>query len=231
MGKLKKFCCERNGVEVNTLMFCFGGHRISDDDTAEDLELEEGDTIEVIEMGNMRLTFNNRPGIFVHFFCLSRSHFDITNSDINITNFDVTNPTTNDLKKEEVVAQVQGESCAGKKMVFYHHEYLCSSSSSDLHLTQLAAVSPGHETVFFPVLSSILPDILDKYKVEGDLLQALNMTREDNTFLFGSTVLVEEVPRIVCVSETVVLHKLIKYLEAVGPNIILVVELNFCAVV
>ena len=98
-------------------------------------------------------------------------------------------------------------------------------------MTQLAAVSPSHESVFFPVLPRVLPDILDNYKVEGDLLQALNMMREANTFLFGSRVLVEEVPRVVCVSEKVALQKLIEYLEIVGPNIILVVKFNLCAVV
>ena len=56
LEKLKKKYSERIGVSVHTLMFCFEGHRIHDDDTAENLELEEGDTIEVIEMENMRLT-------------------------------------------------------------------------------------------------------------------------------------------------------------------------------
>ena len=112
-------------------------------------------------------------------------------------------------------------------MVFCHLEYLRCSSSPDLHLTQLAAVSPGHEPVFFPVLPSVLPDILDNYKVEGDLLQVLTMTREDNAFLFGSTVLMEEAPRTMCLSETVALQKFIEYLQNVGPNIILVIKFNF----
>ena len=56
LEKLKKKYSERIGDRVHTLMFCFEGHRIDDADTAEDLELEEGDMIEVIEMGNMRLT-------------------------------------------------------------------------------------------------------------------------------------------------------------------------------
>ena len=56
LEKLKKKYSERIGVRAHTLMFCFEGHRIHDDDTAENLELEEGDTIEVIEMENMRLT-------------------------------------------------------------------------------------------------------------------------------------------------------------------------------
>ena len=112
-------------------------------------------------------------------------------------------------------------------MVFCHLEYLRCSSSPDFHLTQLAAVAPGHEPVFFPVLPSVLPDILDNYKVEGDLLQVLTMTREDNAFLFGSTVLVEEAPRTMCLSETVALQKFIEYLQNVGSNIILVIKFNF----
>ena len=125
----------------------------------------------------------------------------------------------------EVADQVQCQAGAGKKgMVFFHLEYLRFSSSPDFHLTQLAAVSPGHEPVFIPVLPSVLPYILDNYKVEGDLLQALTMTEEDNAFLFGPTVLVEGAPRVTCVSETVALQKFIEYLETVGPNIILVVK-------
>ena len=107
-------------------------------------------------------------------------------------------------------------------MVFVHLEYLHFSSSPGLHLTQLAVVSPGHEAVFSPVLPSVLPDILDNYKVDGDLMRALSMTRKDNTFQFGSCVLLENVSRIACVSETKGLQKFIEHLESVGPNVILV---------
>ena len=116
------------------------------------------------------------------------------------------------------------EGQTGKKMVFFHLESLSLSSSPGLHLTQLAAVSPGHETLFLPVLPGVLPNILDKYRVEGNLLQALSMTRDENTFKFGSTVLVEEVPRIECVTETAALQKFIEYLENIGPDIVLVLN-------
>ena len=113
-------------------------------------------------------------------------------------------------------------------MVFVHLEYLHFSSSPGLHLTQLAVVSPGHEAVFSPVLPSVLPDILDNYKVDGDLMRALSLTRKDNTFQFGSCVLLENVSRIACVSETKGLQKFIEHLESVGPNVILVhSKLNF----
>ena len=49
------------------------------------------------------------------------------------------------------------------------------------------------------------------------------MTREDkNTFLFRPTVLVEEVQRVVCLTESAALHTFLDYLEKIGPNVILV---------
>ena len=49
------------------------------------------------------------------------------------------------------------------------------------------------------------------------------MTREDkNTFLFRPTVLVEEVQRVVCMTESEATGQFLDYLEKIGPNIILV---------
>ena len=65
--------------------------------------------------------------------------------------------------------------------------------------------------------------------MSGDLMQALTMTRDledKNTFLFRPTVLVEEVPRVVSIPEKEALCSFLKYLEDIGPNIILVVKLN-----
>ena len=75
----------------------------------------------------------------------------------------------------------------------------------------------------------VLAEYLDNFKLGGDLMQALTMTRDledKNTFLFRPTVLVEEVPRVVSIPEKEALCSFLKYLEDIGPNIILVVKLN-----
>ena len=115
------------------------------------------------------------------------------------------------------------------KMVFCHLEFLRSSSSPDLHLTQLAAfpfpAAPDHLSVFLPVVPPVLAEYLDHYKVGGDLMQTLTMTREGrDTFLFRPPILVEEVQRVVCVPENEALRTFLDFLEMIGPNIILVVK-------
>ena len=113
------------------------------------------------------------------------------------------------------------------KMVFCHLEFLRSSSSPDLHLTQLAAfpfpAAPDHLSVFLPVVPPVLVEYLDHYKVGGDLMQTLTMIREgSDTFLFRPPILVEEVQRVVCVPESAALRTFLDFLEMIGPNIILV---------
>lgn len=49
MGKLKKSYSDRQGVPVNSLRFLFDGKRINDDETPKQLEMEDGDTIEVYQ--------------------------------------------------------------------------------------------------------------------------------------------------------------------------------------
>lgn len=49
MGKLKKSYSDRQGVPVNSLRFLFDGRRINDDETPKQLEMEDGDTIEVYQ--------------------------------------------------------------------------------------------------------------------------------------------------------------------------------------
>ena len=116
------------------------------------------------------------------------------------------------------------------KFVFCHLEFLRSASSPNPHLTQLAAVSTDdHSPLFLPVFPPVLAEYLDDYKLSGDLMQALTMTRDledKDTFLFRPTVLVEEVPRVACVTEEEALFSFLKFLEDLGPNIILVVQLN-----
>ena len=130
----------------------------------------------------------------------------------------------------EAVDKEDAEETKSSKLVFCHLEFLRCTSSADLHLTQLAAVSTDHHPpVFLPVVPPVLAEYLEDYKLSGDLMQALTMTRDledKNTFLFRPTVLVEEVPRVVSIPEKEALCSFLKYLEDIGPNIILVVKLN-----
>ena len=130
------------------------------------------------------------------------------------------------LSKESV--EMERKKMKASKLVFCHLEFMRSSSSPDLHLTQLAAVSPDHHTpVFLPVAPPVLPEYLDNYKLGGDLMQVLTMTRDQedkNTFLFRPTVLVEEVQRVVCVPEKEALRSFLNFLDGLGPNIILVLN-------
>ena len=132
------------------------------------------------------------------------------------------------------VVEGQGKEVADEtqspKFVFFHLEFLRSASSPNPHLTQLAAVSTDDRSpLFLPVFPPVLAEYLDDYKLSGDLMQALTMTRDmedKNIFLFRPTVLVEEVPRVACVTEEEALFSFLKFLEDLGPNIILVVQLN-----
>ena len=128
------------------------------------------------------------------------------------------------------------------KLIFFHLEFLRSSTSSDLHLTQLAASIYPWPTelfplpsLFIPVLPSILPMYMDKHKVCGDLMKTLNMIRKDNgTFLFRSPILVDQSQGegLACVSEAEALCTFLDILDRAGPNIILVIILILrnCAV-
>ena len=78
-------------------------------------------------------------------------------------------------------------------VVSCHLEGLRSSLSPPLHLTQLAATTDT-ATFFRAVVPPHLGTYLDEYRVGGDLLQVLNMAREDrDTFLFRPPVLVQQV--------------------------------------
>ena len=69
--------------------------------------------------------------------------------------------------------------------MFCHLEILSSSLSSSVHLTQLAATTTQGE-MFRPIVPPDLTKYLDSFKLGGDLLMNLNMTREDDgdCFLF-----------------------------------------------
>ena len=136
------------------------------------------------------------------------------------------------------VTEGQGKEVANEttssKIVFFHFEILRSAPSrlTSSHLTQLAAVSTDDRSpLFLPVFPPVLAEYLDDYKLSGDLMQALTMTRDledKNIFLFRPTVLVEEVPRVACVTEEEALFSFLKFLEDLGPSIILVVQPNPC---
>ena len=134
-------------------------------------------------------------------------------------------------QKKPAKARRNVDASKTSKIVFLHVELLRSSSSSALHLTQLAASiypsSTESSRFFTPVLPSILVEYLDNYKVHGDLMEAITMKRDDNgTFLFRPPVMVEQVERRVCVSEREALCSFLDFLEKAGPNIILVFHQN-----
>ena len=49
LKKLMSTYCERAGLDMQTIRFTFDGNRIKDSDTPKDLDMEEGDTIEVFQ--------------------------------------------------------------------------------------------------------------------------------------------------------------------------------------
>ena len=127
--------------------------------------------------------------------------------------------------------------------MFCHLETLSSSLwPSTCHLTQLAATTSQGD-LFRPILPPDLTKYLDNYRLGGDLLLNLHMTREDDrdSFLFRrrfEAVPVQVLGRLVrlvlhclvqhererlqCVSEEEALLDLFTFLETAGLNIILV---------
>ena len=59
LKKLMATYCERAGLDMQTIRFTFDGNRMKDSDTPKDLDMEEGDTIEVFQQqsgGNAELS-------------------------------------------------------------------------------------------------------------------------------------------------------------------------------
>ena len=109
--------------------------------------------------------------------------------------------------------------------VFCHVETLRSSLTPTSHLLQLAAVSspPSTQGEFFrPIVPPDVTKYLDECNLGGDLLQAVHMTREHDTFHFRQRFDVSQDERIVCVSEDAALQDFFTFLESVGANVILV---------
>ena len=49
LRKLMSTYCERAGLDMQTIRFTFDGNRIKDSNTPKELDMEEGDTIEVFQ--------------------------------------------------------------------------------------------------------------------------------------------------------------------------------------
>ena len=90
-----------------------------------------------------------------------------------------------------------------------------------MHLTQLAATTPT-STLFRAIVPPVLAHYLDHYRIGGELLRALNMVREEATFLFRPPVLVEQVERVECVREEEALVAFLDKLEGLGKGVVLV---------
>jgi len=107
-------------------------------------------------------------------------------------------------------------------VVCCHLEGLRSSLFPTLYLTQLAATS-STAAFFRAIVPPKLGMYLDQYRVGGDLLQVLNMAREDrDTFLFRPPVLVKQTERIVAVGEQEAITDFLTFLDTLPPNVLLV---------
>ena len=95
-------------------------------------------------------------------------------------------------KSKEIADKTKLSDSMKYTLVYCHLETLRSSLCPTLvHLTQLGCFSYGWKTLtsnsfFLPIVPPGLNKYLDSCKLSGDILQALNMTREDDgrNFLF-----------------------------------------------
>ena len=112
-------------------------------------------------------------------------------------------------------------------IVSVHIELFRTSKQSSSTLTQIGCVVYGSDDCFFrSVKPSGIEEYLDCYKLGGDLLQALHMTREeDGTFLFKKQFEdVEKCDKIVCAEESEAISSLFRYLEKYPNCVILGVD-------
>jgi len=109
-------------------------------------------------------------------------------------------------------------------IISVHIEISRSNKSPSTKLTQIGCIASGlKDAKFFKAIKpSGLEKYLDSYKLGGDLLQALHMTREDDgTFLFRSQFeIVEDGQKIVCVEESEALKGFLDFIENF-PNCVL----------
>merc|ERR1719233_410278 len=113
-------------------------------------------------------------------------------------------------------------------IVSVHIELFRSNKQSRTSLTQIGCVVHGSDDPFFrSIKPSGLEEYLDCYKLGGDLLQALHMTREDDgTFLFRTRFeSVDEMSnKLVCVNEDDALRSFVRYLRKYPNCVILGVD-------
>ena len=101
------------------------------------------------------------------------------------------------------------------QLIFVHIETFHSSKSSSTHLTQIGCCSDTSD-FFCAIEPPVLTKYLDRYKLGGDLLKALHMTREeDGTFQFRSQfeIVTDQRKKIVCVSEKEAIMNFQEFLE------------------
>ena len=109
-------------------------------------------------------------------------------------------------------------------IVSVHMELFRSNKHSWINLTQIGCVVHGSDDSFFrSIKPSGLEEYLDCYKLGGDLLQALHMTREeDRTFLFRTRFeSVKMSNKVVCVNECDALRSFVSYLSKY-PNCVII---------
>ena len=107
-------------------------------------------------------------------------------------------------------------------------EVFRSSKSGATKLTQIGCIAwqSDSEEFFRAIKVRDLNKYLDGYKLGGDLLKALHMTREDDrTFQFRSQFeIIEEDKKIVCVDEDKALRDLLHFLKKFPKSIIVGVD-------
>jgi len=118
-------------------------------------------------------------------------------------------------------------------IISVHVELLRSSQNLSTSLTQIGCEAFGSDDSFFrSIKPSCLEEYLDCYKLGGDLLQAVHMTREeDGTFLFRERFEdVEKSNKVVCVEESEALGSLRAYLQKYPNCVILGVDQETLAI-
>jgi len=110
-----------------------------------------------------------------------------------------------------------------------HIELFRSNKSPSTQLTQIGCVvrSSIYNASFFKAIKPEgIENYLDNYKLGGDLMQALHMTREDDgTFLFRSRFeIIEKEKKIVCVEEEEALKSFLNFLDRFSDCLILGVD-------
>jgi hypothetical protein len=137
----------------------------------------------------------------------------------------------NNVRSEEIKLKTKEKKSPKLKegdypIVSIHIELFRSNKSTSTKLTQLSCFVYGSDSFFRGIKPRGLKKYLDNYKVGGDLLKALHMTREDDgTFLYRSQFeIVEDENKILCVDEGEALMEFLVFLEDFPRCVILGVD-------